>query len=96
MSKQMKTAIKEVKEMSCSAQCLTIIAANSAIFESNPDKFWIEVGKVNARLRDVLISSSAADRKVRVQINRSVGSSHSPGSFSNSTRIRWIILNSCT
>lgn len=92
MDKEIKKAAKILEARSCPAECLSVIAANSPL---GAEEFSKAIRKANARLRDVLISSSRADRRVRVAINTRVGSSHPIGSFSSSTQISSILTDSC-
>lgn len=95
MSAQVRSATVAMQSMSCEAQCLVIIGSISPLYKSDKEKFFKEVTKANAQLRNVLISTPTADQELRHKINRTVGSEHSPGSFSATTTISFILEHSC-
>lgn len=91
----MKQSIQNLENISCEEKCLLVIASNSPLFREDADAFYKAVLTSGSTLGSVKISSSKADRQVRVMINTATGSRHSPGSFSASTGIRFILTSSC-
>lgn len=94
-SQKMRAASQEMKRMSCPARCLMVIASKSPLFHSDQAAFFAAATQPGATLGDVLISDAKADRELRVDLNRTFGTKFSPGSFSSSTEIAFILIKCC-
>lgn len=95
MPTKLQMGLSALESASCPATCLMIIAANSPMYRLDRDLFRETARKPGAKLGDVEITSSKADRRVRVEINTAVGSTHPIGSFSAQTKIADILIWSC-